>query len=1181
MKQAVLLNQQVIKYKQKIVVFRKRVLSVCSRGVLLCKKFVNSNQYNEYKHIVFKHINAIRTLLAGLLALRGQTLLTITGDIEREHFRYNSTIAANVYSYPRRIIEGIEDHLWRTILGIILFYTGIIILTSLFIDPTWPCFQFLNKPYKIPDFRSINIGFLGAQATLIAVVYPMVVALVGILFNARSTIGGRLSVFFKETEAVVTGGSALLFCATLVIQLYIIDQLRGRTMFAMTALNSVWFIINIYALGFFLIKSFNYIRPQTRSDLFRRYLVNVVWRKELHEIIALNRQINAIYYGYLPSTNKEDNTKSKVLITPFKSNLSEITIHFPQEKQLYDVRFDVLNEVVAGWLRGVEQVAKKSTSAQQVPNLILPLLYNYSYNDNVSFAASSSQHRLDWAGKFLIHYAYRFHPSSNIPKPPTTEEFFKEEVAELIELVEAGRTHEFQHQFKEIRDLHIFLFKISQSIDSDGRHFNYAQMSSTPINFGNLGDSWAGQYRDLFKRVTNHLTKEPEFFKYCTYLGAEIYAAAIDIAPPSALRSINNIPYQLFFILNEWAVLTHKSERSIGGSSILPFELHAETTTIYDGAWRDFVAGWERLASVYYNRSENSWDDLVCGFESLQTHLYNSVRIVGKSVFEGDLLAVNYSSDLLLRWYDTSELNWGSGHSREVWLANKSLITPNLLNKSWSEIPTQLLGEIEVSTVTPKGVFSALIENVWHDATLTLLCTLIRWTTEEAIKPTAVIAARKIINREENDDRTPIHLKSLTTTNEALLSILRITTTGERFEHGYAETINGLASSLNDITQAPLVSSRIYYVRGFHDFDELKREQALLLIILTAGTLSLSRELSDLLKLAISQDETIVRRLQSQLEELKSTIGTVDKTKDGELLSSLGAPDIIDNLDNRCIAVCKLLDDCLVILTTHREEQIRNLPIDPTRLDTIAVAASNTGFEKGTASFPVNLFINIKKTSEQLQSWSWRVRQNRGEFTKPLLSAPVSNEKSWWSEAMRQNVAGVVLENIIDTAEVEEVRADTPETWWSTIKVAVSKIEEMNDKAILIVSGIIAPHWLGEWTWNVPIEGQSQRPNDLNMRRLDNGKRQGYELNLNEIEVYRAPIEDTCSYLIPASLLRCIEFTEYKENQLVLIEFGDDATDPWKGVLKATFAHRITLGDGKITKIRFADEPEEGIPDKA
>src|SRR5690606_6866610 len=78
-------------------------------------------------------------------------------------------------------------------------------------------------PPAVPDYfrdlQSINLGLLGAQAALLGLVYPLVIGLVGLLFEARSARGNRLQVYFRETEALAVGGMSLALLMFMALQL--------------------------------------------------------------------------------------------------------------------------------------------------------------------------------------------------------------------------------------------------------------------------------------------------------------------------------------------------------------------------------------------------------------------------------------------------------------------------------------------------------------------------------------------------------------------------------------------------------------------------------------------------------------------------------------------------------------------------------------------------------------------------------------------------------------------------------------------------------------------------------------------------------------------------------------------------------------------------------------------------
>jgi hypothetical protein len=250
--------------------------------------------------------------------------------------------------------------------------------------------------------------------------------------------------------------------------------------------------------------------------------------------------------------------------------------------------------------------------------------------------------------------------------------------------------------------------------------------------------------------------------------------------------------------------------------------------------------------------------------------------------------------------------------------------------------------------------------------------------------------------------------------------------------------------------------------------------------------------------------------------------------------------------------------------------------IDPKRLRDIAIAGGKTGFAKETAGCPLGLFQEVVRTPHHLETRTFRIKHARGELTAPLMAQPASNEKSWWTETMRSYAAVVVLDDVLTRAQIEEVRGESPEDWWVAVKTAASAIERHGGKPVVLIANLAAPVWLSHWLRNIPIPTRAARPADLRVWQSKDKLGPGYQLHLNEIPVFQGPIGDTCSYVLPGELLRRAEFTDYGDGQPVLVEFKDDPADPWHGVLKASIACRVTLGDGIVARVRFADDaPEE------
>jgi len=326
-----------------------------------------------------------------------------------------------------------------------------------------------------------------------------------------------------------------------------------------------------------------------------------------------------------------------------------------------------------------------------------------------------------------------------------------------------------------------------------------------------------------------------------------------------------------------------------------------------------------------------------------------------------------------------------------------------------------------------------------------------------------------------------------------------------------------------------------------------------------------------MLRKASQQDDDDARRLLDQLKALQTSVNAIERSRDGPVIITLRGTMDDSNFDIWHTAAKALIDACIKTVDLQRDESIRNASIDSARLLHIATAASSMGFAKDSGAFPLGHISDVRFTNESLEPFILsKDNQARGELTTPLMAQPVSNEESWWAETMRDYVGAVVLESFISSAPVEDKHADTPEAWWEAVSSAAELIELAGSKPMVIVASLVDPIWLNDWTWNVPNQGRPPRPHNLKVWRSDSDLGPSYELHLNDIPVFRGHIEPTCSYVIPESLFNRVEFTKYPSGQTVLIEVQDHpSNDPWKTILKATFARRVTIGNGKILRIRF------------
>jgi hypothetical protein len=1100
-----------------------------------------------------------------------QSLRKIIKEIDQEHFKANYSAAVYKYGRCRSFINWIQNNFKKSIFLVLILYMATVALAK-YLPGSFICLHPFNTDI-----------ILATQATLIGMVYPLVIALVGILFKMRSIISSRLNIFLKETEALFTGVSGLSLCGIIALQFVMENffHFTEKEIFLINILNCFWFFINILLLCFFLIQTVRYVHPKTHWGLFYKYLVNIAWPSERQTMIAVDRQCNAIKYGYISryfesgaGSMKKDAKEVNITIT-FPGFIREsnyvVKKFFPRERQAVDINFSLLNIVAEEWFRKVVFSKGVLTDKNKPYELKFPAIYRDVCKGDVILATSSASD-FGWAQKFLIHRAYRFALLRHV-YPPTIEEILDDQISDLISLVELGRLQEFRDKLSRIKDLYIFLFKIA-SAKVNGKICNYSQMYVCYDWFGRpLNICWAAKYKDLFKYVIDNLLREVAFFSSCIYIGAHIYLGSSKFIEPSGLVSVSiDLTLTLFDSFSEWALLTYKSETGISMQPGASFILGPRTVVVYERVWREFVAGWGYLANCFYFETDNKcWDGLVNKATLLSKHLYGTIRMVAVSAWRGDSLAVSWATDILVRWYNENNSNWGWASKRNL-LINSDIVTIKIFGKVWGDIDPQSFARFQGGQeVTPQQIFGAAVENLWEDSQFYLLLVLVRWAGTYGIEGSIAGAAKKVLNRETFDKASSHDIQSFTLV-KAIACVLRIFMEGP-FENGYRSQLDPILKCLKDITQEAWVSGRIYSTTDFNDISSFIKEQAIVLVALAGDrTAHLTEELTIFLLRSVNDSgDKVAINLQQQLNKIKEAISLIDKSNKVLPFLSKGNFD----LDRQKGLASTLVSECLSILATHREQRMRNALLDGKKIEAIERFASETGFTEKTAHFPIHLFKIIKPTEEDLEPQTWQLlKYERGRLTTQPMAEPIYNESEWWQKTVQGYVAVVVFSDILKQAKIREIKTEAAEEWWAVLKEESSKIKMGGDEAILVIANITNPQWLYEWAYSYPgQQNRFQRPADIHIWRVaDSDSKPGYELNINDISVYSASqIGSNCCYLIPKSILEKVEFKKYKSGQFVSIEVEENIDDPWHCTLKTSFGRRVMLGCDEVTKIIFSD----------
>lgn len=1096
-------------------------------------------------------------------------LAKIVHNIVVGHLRSNPEFCSNRYPPLVRAMRWAVGNPLLALAIIACPYIGILLSTYFgWVDGIDPA---INNSSSVRDFWTINLGVFAVQTALIGVVFPLVIAFVGLLNQGRSSFASRLTIYIESSGAVFVGASSLLLSVTIAVQLPFGERFVNVS-FAVTLLNIVWFAMNAFALGYFVLRTIAFLHPAQRAPIIRNYVANVVWPRELEAAVTSNRWANAVDYGYLPGGDESDpfatGSRTRIWCSAlWQGGEVNVSRRFTRKVRLIDVRFGVLAAVVESWLAQAREL-----DDEQNHDFVIPLQPSQTHEGDRVLARATIP--LGSVARRAIMASLRFKkaPAENGAISETSK-ILGEMIADLVVFIDARQADEFADQLLEVVVFHAFLYRLAQKFDEGT---SYAQLQSGQSIFSSaINEDWARNYGDMIRRIIKRLPDEPEFMRPMAYAPSSLYSRVSNEVTPEALQPILSLAESLAYRLTEWALGEYRAETASGVDDIRAFTLTRQGE-IYAGAWREQVAGWERLLQTIAsapnprNPAERSWKDLTSISGNVYAHLSATTKMAARAVWHGDTLATSWTSDLMLHWLAQAEREWKTrtGFPR----VQSEALTLETLQCDWGaveELPLMPSGE----AISAPKIFSSIMNNTWRDHVFILASVCIHWAIHRSSIDTAPQAARMLLHAEPYDrGETGVREIRGFSGTDFLISVLRIAGSGEHFsEDSYAGRIDHLLEGIGQFGDTPKVLMRFYSSGGGLSFSALSPAHAIAIMATTTGPQGINSTLRRLL--TQSRDEAL-RLREAYLNTLRSAFDELNADEHGELLAKLvGSGDGL-SFDARRDHSRKLVEQSLADLTSYRETIIVTAEIDSARVASVASAAASEITTRNL--FPRHLFDEITVTTDDLSEFTMSVNGlDRGSFTDPPMEDPVLNEEEWWRDVMSNRVAAVVWSDVIRKTNFQDIDGRTPDDFWRAVRDGSAKIREAGHDPLLVINDAFNPEWWSDWRWPEG-RGDTPKPSDLVIT-IEEGQVDSYELTMNDTPVYSAQTENGVAYLIPSQLLRRLRFRDYGDGLPVSLRFETDANNPRSGTMHAAFQREVELADVESYRVRWTQAHDNPV----
>lgn len=749
----------------------------------------------------------------------------------------NATLRILRYGRFRRFLLWSADHpvIFAALVGVVAVGIAYIAAGHYWGDkvPSFPRLA-LNEKFDLASFTGVPWS---VQATLVALVYPIVLSFIALMLQRRAHSAVAMRVYILDSAVIPAGASSigllLAMGAQYFVAPYIAPSFVAKQMVSLPVMNGAWFFANVLLTGFFLSRTIRFIQEEEQQHSYTRVGVDIVLRAELASAVKQYIFFNAPYASWGVKTSLL-NSDMRPQVQMFRlSHDGEPVVQRDLRGSfvLHDVHLHLLKWVVNSWCKRAHLYQQKNS--QQTPTISFPPIVGGTTTGQVILCSVKDGPSLTQFERVLIKAAFFYRPYRQGALSLSTKKMLEEMASEVQASAELHRFGAAVDGLRNVLLLHKTLLLASAS-DNQGSIENAATIGTSPYAWGegSFDLEWLEPYREIGRIAVTHIEQDSRLFRRMAAIPASI-AATLPVKPEKLVIDAMWVGTNLMYQLGIW--WTQKADASLApGAPLFSGTLPAPLSKVYEKALIDFVGSWGHLRiQIPKSKSVNAvaeWGILTARATVYAEHIEHSAEMFLDAVYRGDEVASAWLLDSFLKWWGNreSELRYGNYDQYQF-----RHVTLTLTEKTWIEAQSFLCDGGEHITIETAGkALSLAIHRYWESIRLYVVLLLIHNAGPDPvadcrelrfaaalIKGTALHSGGRAYCRPMND------IDSITT---AILSAMFDVETAEH-------RIDAFAEKLDRNNRAPAVSGWIYSWGGNPpELSQMKHAQATLLVAIAA-----------------------------------------------------------------------------------------------------------------------------------------------------------------------------------------------------------------------------------------------------------------------------------------------------------------------------------------------------------
>ncbi len=1036
-------------------------------------------------------------------------------DIRETIYQNETFLKYRWNPFQRLIFWGSKNVIWVSLfIPVLAFSSALLIFQNYdFLKFFLPATASKGGLSSLIESQSI---ILGVQATILGLIFPLVIAFIGILIQGKSSHEAMWQIYKQTSGFLLVGFSAL----TLILYILVISSISPWENHAAKVSYSAgiitWFGLNIVLIAWFLWVTIRFISPKNRMEMIVSYAMNDVIVSDVRNRLKQNisRAAQLEHFKLLPPS-----VEGSYDISSFVINKGLTPLHYFSTKPVYlkNVYYRFLWLGVIVWIYQAKWLSKNKGDE---PFLALPIYYG-EYLSNKHKLAETNLSSINPISSFFIKNSVRFsrnEPSIDLDLTSLVEVLF----GQVEDALKEGNSRQFEAAFDDLKKLVRELESSMSFVNDYQKNDNWLLLSDGRILFGrNLLDVLGRELYRLSENVSKNISNDVSYFEKICYFYPHLFSFQQEKRPLKVGLDYIDGHYYIWRNLMGWSSTGLKT---------------GVTNQNADRALKHFVGSWEYwhhfIGGVSITKNQDN-------FEYSIQHLKSTSCMVIQALKYENYEGARWAADMLVYWYELFSNNF---HQSASYGWHYQVLTPGLIDEDIDERLKKAIFNQDDRHEYEREEKLICLRNVWEEVrliTYAYIMQLPSFKSNQKVRElaTALFQAKRLESTNDMDMPVP-KINSPSDLLGVFLRMQNLLESKNYFDSWQEKHIERLSS----IQQPLWVSGRSYFSVGTKYDLYLPFFYRMMGVGLTNNSFTLDQSWMEFLKAGV--EHNVLNHAISCLESLT--------TIDDEIL------DHICYQFNCDMDAAKQKRDCFVDsikavikeLRRGANQQVIDSAIDDERLEALGIAATGLAFNIQKGPIPISLFDDVcnLEVIENSKLYEIQILDYRKSHISKLPddSVPI-NEFEWLERVVKGKVVANVYSQLFKKVSWQE---DS----FTDLKLLINEVVKQGKE--LLREGKAPMFFVGTWDLYRLIDSSKWQydPDDeklpFNIETRDSSD-DSYVCHLEGIEVHRLPFDKIeYSVLLTKEAFEKINILNYGDGRYVKASYKpNEGPDSIKGTL--------------------------------